>query len=80
MAILAAAAILSGGGSLFPCTEVRAAVDTAKVLQKVLTEGNTNSLSTEEKTWYNGFFSGTTLTNKDKTWIDTMSKKNSNSG
>ena len=75
MAILAAAAILSGGGSLFPCTEVRAAVDTAKVLQQVLTEGNTNSLNTEEKTWYDGFFGGTTLTNKDKTWIDTMSKK-----
>lgn len=48
-------------------------MDTAKVLQQVLTKGNTSTLSTEEKAWYDGFFGGKTLTDTDKTWIDTMS-------
>ncbi len=50
-------------------------MDTIKVLQQVLQDGNTNKLSTEEKAWYDGFFSGKTLTDTDKTWIDTMSSK-----
>ena len=48
-------------------------MDTAKVLQKVLQDGNTSALSTDEKAWYDGFFGGKTLTDTDKTWIDTMS-------
>ncbi len=85
MTILAAAAILSGGGSLFSCTEVRAAVDTAKVLQQVLQDGNTDKLSTEEKAWYDNFFGGKTLgaddnvlTEAEKKWVDTMSGKITN--
>lgn len=60
-------------------------MDTAKVLQKVLQDGNTSALSTEEKAWYDNFFGGKTLgaddnvlTEAEKKWVDTMSGKIAN--
>ena len=61
-AVLAAMAVLWGGGTLFfGGDSVSAAVDQAAVLQKVATDGNTSNLTSEEKTWFDGFFSGKTL-------------------
>ncbi|MBM6913549.1 YadA-like family protein [Veillonella magna] len=61
-AMLAAMAVLWGGGTLFfGGDSVSAAVDQAAVLQKVATDGNTSNLTSEEKTWFDGFFSGKTL-------------------
>ncbi|WP_302225870.1 YadA-like family protein [Veillonella magna] len=61
-AMLAAMAVLWGGTTLFfGGDSVSAAVDQAAVLQKVATDGNTSKLTSEEKTWFDGFFSGKTL-------------------
>ena len=61
-AVLAAMAVLWGGGTLFfGGDSVSAAVDQAAVLKKVVESGNTDGLTEEEKTWFTSFFSGTTL-------------------
>lgn len=59
-AMLAAMAAL-WGTLTFGGDSVSAAVDQAAVLQKVATDGNTSKLTSEEKTWFDGFFSGKTL-------------------
>ncbi len=58
--MLAAMAAL-WGTLIFGGDSVSAAVDQAAVLQKVATDGNTSKLTSEEKTWFDGFFSGKTL-------------------
>ena len=61
-AVLTAMAVLWGGSTLFfEGDSVSAAVDQAAVLKKVATDGNTSNLTPEEKTWFDGFFSGKTL-------------------
>ena len=66
-AVLAAMAVLWGGGTLFfGGDSVSAAVDQAAVLKKVVESGNTDGLTEEEKTWFNGFFSGKTLQSGEK--------------
>lgn len=51
-----------GGGTLFfGGDSVSAAVDQAAVLKKVVTDGNTSNLTSEEETWFDKFFGGTTL-------------------
>lgn len=47
---------MGGGGD-----SVSAAVDQAAVLKKVVTDGNTSNLTSEEETWFDKFFGGTTL-------------------
>ncbi|WP_276625681.1 YadA-like family protein [Veillonella magna] len=59
-AMLAAMAAL-WGTLTFGGDSVSAAVDQAAVLQKVATDGNTSKLTSEEKIWFDGFFSGKTL-------------------
>ena len=79
-AVLAAMAVLWGGGTLFFGEDsVSAAVDKATVLKKV-TGVNKNALTTEEQTWFNQFFGGSTLqggttgvTSAEKTWIQDVS-------
>ena len=66
-AVLAAMAVLWGGGTLFfGGDSVSAAVDQAAVLKKVVESGNTDGLSTDEKTWFTSFFGGTTLQSGEK--------------
>ena len=61
-AVLAAMAVLWGGGTLFfGGDSVSAAVDQAAVLKKVVESGKTEGLNEEEKTWFTSFFGGTTL-------------------
>ena len=61
-AVLTAMAVLWGGSTLFfGGDSVSAAVDQAAVLKKVVESGNTDGLTEEEKTWFDGFFSGKTL-------------------
>ncbi len=61
-AMLAAMAVLWGGVTLFfGGDSISAAVDQAAVLKKVVESGNTDGLSTDEKTWFTSFFGGTTL-------------------
>ena len=51
-----------GGVTLFfGGDSISAAVDQAAVLKKVVESGNTDGLSTDEKTWFTSFFGGTTL-------------------
>ena len=66
-AMLAAVTVIWGGGTLFfGGDSVSAAVDQAAVLKKVVTDGNTSNLTPEEKTWFDGFFSGKTLQSGEK--------------
>lgn len=56
-----------GGGTLFfGGDSISAAVDQAAVLKKVVESGNTDGLTEEEKTWFDGFFSGKTLQSGEK--------------
>ena len=79
-AVLAAMAVLWGGGTLFfGGDSVSAAVDKATVLKKV-TGVDKNALTPEEQTWFNQFFGGSTLqggttgvTSAEKTWIQDVS-------
>ena len=66
-AVLAAMAVLWGGGTLFfGGDSVSAAVDQAAVLKKVATDGNISNLTPEEKTWFDNFFGGKTLQSGEK--------------